>query len=201
MRRVLGAAVICGGLAVGYVRWYRPWQLTWGATLEEVERALPGDELVPWPVFDATRAIDVAAPPERVWPWLLQVGVGRGGWYSYDLLDNLGRPSATRVEARWQGLAVGDVVAMSPDGTQGMRVHALDAPCSMVWSSPGTSWAWQLDARVGTDGRPGTRLVTRIRSRPVRGFASLAFALLLELADVWMIRKMLRTLRDRAQAP
>lgn len=183
------------GAVLGYLRWYRPWQLTWGATPDEVARALPGDDLVPRPVFDATRAITIEAPPQEVWPWLVQAGVGRAGWYSYDLLDNLGRPSATQIDPRWQQLAVGDLVPMSPDGTQGIEVLALDAPTSMVWGSPGTSWVWQLDP-VGSE---ATRLVTRIRSRPTGAPSSLAFGVLLELADVWMLRKMLRTVQLRAQ--
>lgn len=183
------------GAVLGYLRWYRPWQLTWGATPDEVARALPGDDLVPRPVFDATRAITIEAPPQEVWPWLVQAGVGRAGWYSYDLLDNLGRPSATQIDPRWQQLAVGDLVPMSPDGTQGIEVLALDAPTSMVWGSPGTSWVWQLDP-IGSE---ATRLVTRIRSRPTGAPSSLAFGVLLELADVWMLRKMLRTVQLRAQ--
>ena len=68
------------------------------------------------PTFNATRAISIAAAPERVWPWLLQVGLTRAGWYSYDILDNLGRRSARRIIPELQGLAPGDVVPMSPDG-------------------------------------------------------------------------------------
>ncbi|WP_159808471.1 hypothetical protein [Cellulomonas citrea] len=187
--------LVAAGAAYGYLRWYRPWQLTWGATPDEVTRALPGDDLVPRPVFDATRAITIEAPPHEVWPWLVQAGVGRAGWYSYDLLDNLGRPSASEINPQWQQLAVGDLVPMSPDGTQGIEVLALDAPTSMVWGSPGTSWVWQLDP-VGSE---ATRLVTRIRSRPTGAPSSLAFGVLLELADVWMLRKMLRTVQLRAQ--
>ncbi|MCG2803344.1 MAG: hypothetical protein L6311_14785 [Cellulomonas sp.] len=195
-RRVVLPLTLLAGAVVGYLRWYRPWQLTWGATPDEVTRTLPGDDLVARPVFDATRAITIEAPPQAVWPWLVQVGIGRAGWYSYDLLDNLGRPSATQILPQWQHLAVGDVVPMSPDGTQGIEVLALDEPTSMVWGSPGTSWVWQLDP-VGTS---TTRLVTRIRSRPRHDPGSLAFAVLVELADVWMMRKMLLTLQARAAA-
>ncbi|MCL3861173.1 hypothetical protein [Actinotalea sp. K2] len=177
-----------------YLRVVRPWQLTWGATQAEVAAAMPGDELVARPVFDATRAITIQAPPAAVWPWLVQVGVGRAGWYSYDLLDNLGRPSADRILPEHQGLTVGDVVPMSPDGTQGVTVQSMHAPNSMVWGSPGTSWAWQLEPL----GHGATRLVTRIRSRPQPTPFSLAFAVLLELADIWMLRRMLLTVRRRA---
>ncbi|WP_269172701.1 hypothetical protein [Modestobacter sp. VKM Ac-2981] len=174
----------------------RPRQLTWGATADEVSRPLPGDDLVACPTFLATRAISVAAPPEEIWPWLVQVGVTRAGWYSYDLLDNLGRPSARRVVPELQNLAPGDVVPMSPDGRQGLRVHAMDPPRTMVWGTPGdTTWVWQLEPRP--DGT--TRVLTRIRSR-IRLFPmSIAFSVLLEVADFWMIRKMLLNLRDRAE--
>ena len=148
------------------------------------------------PTFNATRAITICAPPDEVWPWLVQVGLTRAGWYSYDLLDNLGHASAQRIIPEFQHLAVGDIVPMSPDGTQGIEVYSMDAPTSMVWSAPGeTSWAWQLDAR--SDGT--TRLITRIRSRMRPNPRSIAFYAVVELADIWMIRKMLLNLRDRAE--
>ena len=180
-----------------YVRYVRPWQLTWGATPEEISRALPSDDLVPAPTFNATRAITVAAPPERIWPWLVQTGLTRAGWYSYDLLDNLGRTSARQIVPELQHLAVGDVVPMSPDGRHGMRVHAMDPPSSMIWGTPGdTTWTWQLDPR--SDG--STRLISRVRSR-YRWFSpAIAFSVLLEFGDIWMMRKMLLNLRDRAES-
>jgi hypothetical protein len=62
-----------------------------------VSRSQPGDELVTRPSFNATRAITIAAPPEEIWPWLIQVGLTRAGWYSYNILDNLGHPSARHI--------------------------------------------------------------------------------------------------------
>jgi hypothetical protein len=183
--------------AAGHVLFVRPRQLTWGATSEEAKRSLPGDELVARPVFDATRAITIDARPEEIWPWLVQVGLGRAGWYSYDLLDNLGRPSARWVIPELQHVEPGDVLPMSPDGRQGIRVHAVDPPVSMIWGTPGeTTWVWQLDASA--DG--ATRVLTRIHFRPSWRAASVAFWLLLEVADFWMIRKMLLNLRERAEA-
>lgn len=118
--------------ATAYGRYVRPWQLTWGATPAEVSRTLPSDELVQAPHFNATRAITIAAPPDRVWPWLVRMGLTRAGWSSYDILDNLGHTSARRIIPELQILAPGDIVPMSPDGKQGMKVHSMDAPNSMV---------------------------------------------------------------------
>jgi hypothetical protein len=73
---------------------YRRWHLRWGATPSEVADVLPGDDLFPNAQYRSTRAITIDAPPEAVWPWLVQVGSNRAGFYSDDLLDNLGRPSA-----------------------------------------------------------------------------------------------------------
>ena len=184
--------------AMAYLRYVRPWQLTWGATDEEVARRLPSDDLVTRPTFDATRAITLEAPPEQVWPWLVQIGLTRAGWYSYDLLDNLGRPSAREIIPDLQNLRPGDIVPMSPDGKQGMAVLSVDAPTSMVWGEPGgTTWAWQLDE---TD-TGGTRLVTRVRSRYLWFSPSIAFSMLVEFGDIWMMRKMLLNLRERTAMP
>lgn len=188
------AVAIAAGAYIGLVR---PRQLTWGATRDEVSRPLPGDDLVNRPTFNATRAISIAAPPEDVWPWLVQVGTTRAGWYSYDLLDNFGHPSARRILPEYQALAAGDVIPMSPDGAQGLAVHSLNPPHWMIWGTPGdTSWLWQLHA--GPNGT--TRLITRIRSRIQPTPMSVAFAVLIEVADFWMIRKMMLNLRQRAEA-
>lgn len=190
---VLFVILAAGGM---YLRYIRPWQLTWGATPEEVSRPMPGDELVSKPTFNATRAITIGAAPERIWPWLVQVGLGRGGWYSYDILDNLGRPSARRIIPELQNLAVGDILPMSPDGKHGIQVQRMDPPLSMVWGAPGdNSWAWQLEPM--SDG--STRLVSRIRAR-YRWFSpAIAFSALVEFGDIWMMRKMLLNLRARAE--
>jgi len=80
----------------------------WGATDEEVAGPYPGAELVPEGKRSPTMAVTINATPEQVWPWLVQMGWGRGGWYFWDLLDNAGRRSATEVHPEWQNLAVGD---------------------------------------------------------------------------------------------
>ena len=191
------AGALACGMSLAYLRVLRPWQLNWGATVDEVNDTLPGDDLVAQPSFNATRAITIAAGPEQIWPWLLQVGVTRAGWYSYDILDNLGRPSARRVLPELQRPGVGDVVPLSPDGKQGPHVLALDLPHSMTWGTlPDTTWLWMCVPRP--DGT--TRLVTRIRAKYRWRSPTIAFSLLVEFADIWMIRRMLLNVREWAEA-
>lgn len=90
--------------------------------------ALPGDEFLPAARAEATHEIDIAAPPASVWPWLVQMGRGRGGWYSYDLLDNGGEPSADRIIPELQHLAVGDLIRMTPTDDGGVAVLVLEPP-------------------------------------------------------------------------
>src|SRR5271167_456036 len=113
----LGMASVAGrlGLALviflaGYLLIYRPQQLHWGATDEEVARAMPGDEIQRQPIFNATRAITIQARPEQTWPWLVQIGYKRAGWYGYDWLDNGGIPSADRIIPSLHHIKVGDTV-------------------------------------------------------------------------------------------
>ncbi len=93
-----------------YGVWVRPRLMRWGATDEEVADPYPGADLVPDGKRAATMAVTIEAPPEQAWPWLVQMGGDRGGWYSWDLLDNGGRPSADEVHPEWQDLALGDYV-------------------------------------------------------------------------------------------
>ncbi|MFN8518641.1 MAG: hypothetical protein U0667_04430 [Chloroflexota bacterium] len=101
----------------------------WGVDPEAAARTMPGDDLVPEADAVDTRAIDIEAPADKVWPWLVQMGYGRAGWYSYDVLD-MDEPSALGIEERWQSLAVGDVLPTHPGG--GFVVKVLDAPKAMV---------------------------------------------------------------------
>jgi hypothetical protein len=120
-------AVSC--LALGaYVIALRPWLLRWGANKEEVAGPYRGANLVPNGIRAATMAVTIEAPPERVWPWLAQMGYERAGWYSWDRLDNGGRPSADRIHAEWQEIKLGDrLTAWSPEGpTSAWEVAALE---------------------------------------------------------------------------
>ncbi|MEV4002585.1 hypothetical protein [Actinomadura sp. NPDC049753] len=122
--RVRGLALACGA-AAAYAAAIRPALLSWGATYTEADTSYPSDELIENATGQSTMAVSLPAPPEAVWPWLVQMGYGRGGWYSWDLLDNRGRPSADRIVPEWQDLAAGDRVPTVPGGTTYFRVEVL----------------------------------------------------------------------------
>jgi len=195
------ASVVLGALAVltgSYWRWIRPWQLTWGSTDDEVAAAMPGDDVVARASFNATRAVSIAAPPECIYPWLVQMGVGRAGWYSYDVLDNLARPSATVILPEHQQIEVGDVVPMSPDGKQGMRVLDFRKDQWLLWwdGVGDSTWAWSIEA--GEDGT--SRLVSRVRMRYRWLSPSILFGLLVEFFDLAMMRRAMFGIKQRAEA-
>jgi hypothetical protein len=174
----------------------RPWHSHWGATRAEVAAPMPGDEVLPRAQLRATRAITVAVPPEEVWPWLVQVDCLRAGWYADDLLDNLAHPSARHIVPELQDLEVGRWLPMAPQPTEttSFVVDSFQAPEWMLWRTPTSTWAWRL-APV-PDGR--TRLISRLRftydwRHPIGIF-------LLELGDWPMMRRMLRGIRERAEA-
>ncbi|HEV3484467.1 MAG TPA: hypothetical protein VG106_03600 [Vicinamibacterales bacterium] len=178
----------------------RRWHGRWGATDEEVGMSLPGDDLVPGCQVNWTRAITIAAPPEAVWPWLVQVGFGKAGFYSNDLLDNLGHPSADRIDPRFQQVRIGDWVPMfsKVNETTAFRVHSFERPGYLVWRKRDSTWAWRLIPLP--DGR--TRLVTRLRQLydwKAPGGALLTIALM-EFGDFPMIRRMLKGIKERAEA-
>jgi hypothetical protein len=122
LRRALGwTLIILGTLGYAYQALARPWHLRWGATDAEVAAALPGDELVPGVPVISTRAITIDAPAEAVWPWVAQIGQGRGGFYSYAWLENLigcAIVNAERIEPAWQSPRPGDLVKMTPSPEQ-----------------------------------------------------------------------------------
>jgi len=175
---------------------YRRWHTGWGATPTERTAAMAGDELIIGPHFTPTRAVTIDAPPEAVWPWIVQMGYGRAGWYSYDLVDNLGHHSAERIEPRWQDVHLGDAVPMSGrvDDRTAFRVCALTPYRAIVWAKPDSTWSWRL--RPTATG--GTRLVTRVRARYTGPGAPLSAALM-EIGDFPMMRRCLLGIKARAE--
>jgi hypothetical protein len=124
--RILGLLAAALGLVGGYTFAVRPRLVRWGATDEEVRQPFPGADLVPDGMRTATMAVTIDAPPSRAWPWLVQMGVDRGGWYSWDRLDNFARRSAERIHPEWQAIAVGDRMTAKPDGSEWWEVAALE---------------------------------------------------------------------------
>jgi len=136
----------------------------------ERSRALPGDELISAPVGSLTHAVTIRRSPREVWPWLAQMGAGRGGWYSYDCIDNGGQPSADQILPQFQAITVGTVFPALPGVTDGFVLIQFEPERSLVlaWPSPDrhylTTWAFILQER-----EPGvTRLLAR--SRAGRGY-------------------------------
>ena len=109
-----------------YALGVRPRILRAGASDEEVRGSFPGAQVIPGGRRGATMAVTIDAPPSQVWPWLVQMGCDRAGWYSWDRLDNGGVPSAERIHPEWQGLVVGDRLASTPSGRAWFQVAALD---------------------------------------------------------------------------
>ncbi len=192
-----------GAAGTGLVaRW---WYLRWGATGEEVRTALPGDRLVADADLTATRAITIRATAAHVWPWLAQLGQGRGGFYSYDRLENLvgcDIHSADRVVPQWQSMKVGDDIRLHPD--VGLVVAEVDpgrvlvlrggVPIGRAPAPYDFTWAFVL--REGLDGT--TRLVVRERYSYSRWWSGLLVEPV-ELVSAVMSQRMLRGIRNRAE--
>lgn len=122
MRRL---ALALGALAA-YALLIRPRIVRWGATDDEVNSLFPGQELIPNGLRSSTMAVTIDAPPSEVWPWLLQMGYRRAGWYSWDRLDNFGRHSAESLHPEWQSVKVGDMLA-GPGATDMERAWEVAA--------------------------------------------------------------------------
>src|SRR5262245_28114893 len=138
--RILSGAGLALGLLASYPLFWRYRFLTWGATPDEVASNLRGDELLPEAHLVTTKAIAIHAPPERVWPWLVQMGSGRAGTYTYDWIDNLfglDMHSAQVILPQFQNLEAGDSY---PFGSGTMHVEALEPGRLLVTRVP--EWNW-----------------------------------------------------------
>jgi hypothetical protein len=199
LRQVALVGVAGGaGLLGAYLRIIRPWTLRWGATDEEVGRPLPGDRLMTRPGFKATRAITIAARPEYVWPWLVQLGSGRAGWYAIDRIDNAGVPSAQTIRPELQDLQVGDLVPMVVGQEIGPRVKELEPNRRMLWwdGRGEFTWEWLLEP---IDGRR-TRLLCRVQEAyPPLWSRRMLYAAVASTGDIVMGRRQLRGIKARAE--
>ena len=183
----------------------RRWQLRWGATAQESGESLPGDDLISVPDLAATRAITIGAAAGQVWPWIAQLGQGRGGFYSYDFLENLAGcdiHSADQIVPGWQDVEVGDQIRLAPQVALAVawlepgRSLVLRGGVPMGDTSPPYDFTWAFVLREDLPGT--TRLLVRERYGYTRPWARL----LVEPAEAVsfvMSQKMLRGIRDRAE--
>jgi hypothetical protein len=174
------------------------------ATRDEWTRPLPGDDLIPTPIESLTHAITIHRPSREVWPWIAQMGAGtRGGWYSYDCIDNGGRRSADRIRPDLQSVDVGTLFPARPGAIDGFRVLRQESGVSLVlgWLASGTplvTWAFLLD---GVD-ETITRLVVRARADrdyPFHGLPRLVGTPIIRLAHFVMERKQLLGIAQRVE--
>ena len=169
-----------------FSRWIRTSMLrdiarTLGRPPSDEKRDLPGDELIKAARASSTMSVDIEAPADRVWPWLVQMGCRRAGWYSIDRLDNGGLPSADHIVGDLQHIAVGDILPATPRGDEGFAVLRVDPNRVLVLGSPSllpdataknlkwsmasapydATWSFVLEP-IGDD---ATRLITRVRAQ------------------------------------
>jgi hypothetical protein len=196
-----GLSVVVLAAVAAYWFPIRRWFMRWGATPLDRVRVMRGDDLVANPTYSATLAVTVAAPPDCIWPWLVQMGYRRGGLYSYDWLDRLfgylDRPSADRILPEFQHLAVGDEIPIGRAG--GFPVTAIEPGRELVLSGTGDGfqWVWQFGLYPINDAR--TRLVSRNAVRVPGTAGSWLFMRVIEPTAFLMTRRMLVGLKHRAE--
>ena len=193
-------------LTLAVLYWFpiRRWFGRWGTTRADLARTMIGDAVIVNPTHSATHAVTVNAPPEDIWPWLVQMGYRRGGLYSYDWLDRLfgilDRPSANEVLPEFQHLAIGDKkILLGPRPGEELIVTALEPSRALVlsYNAHGFQWVWQFGLYALPDNR--TRLVTRGTERVPNTAGGWLFMRLMEPAAFVMTRRMLLGLKQRAE--
>jgi hypothetical protein len=211
-RTLVGAAAVggLGALAAAYIFGVRPWHLRWGATDEELTAWLPGDEVMPDADLQVTHAVTIEAPPEKVWRWLVQIGQNRGGFYSYDWLENLfglDIHNTDELRPEWQELKVGDFVRGAREGWLGGKfddkagwyVVGLEPNRHLILRDEIDHGSWVFVLRPFDENK--TRLIVRVRGERGETFTTKLYSYgLLEPAHFLMERKMLLTLKEKAEA-
>lgn len=216
---LLGGATALGALGA-YELCLKPRIFSWGATREECLRTWPGDEFTPETLGICTRAITIQATPEQIWPWVMQIGQDRAGYYSYTWLENLFRAEMSntfRLVPEWQRRSVGDDLWMAAkhnyQGRARMTVAYIDPFRAMVnvayadrdsalnlkWAPHG-SWNFLLQPiSSAASSSPITRLIMRSVLPEKMGLAARALSLFWDPAHFVMERKMMRTIKQLAE--
>jgi hypothetical protein len=218
---------VAGAAFIMFVLLFSPllkgWYRGWGATPAEVKKKLPGDELIPHPRMQSTRAITIQAPPAAVWPWLLQFGLKRGGWYSYDFLEAMAGAagfvdghSTWRIIPELQDLKVGDKVWMHPRILP-LTVAAMEPERALVFHTRldletkaffelgekmpakyvNSNWVFFLER----SGKKATRLLVRSRLDygPSNLINTIAWRVFTDPISFVMERRMLLNVKKRAE--
>lgn len=203
-----GGLVVLGVLVgVGLLYWFalEPWMARMGASDSEVTRSLPGDDLVPGAILRSTRSITIQASPEQVWAWVVQMGQGRGGLYSYEDLENLAGcdiHNASRILPEFQSLKVGDVFRLGPQGYPYFDVMGVEPGRALILGTQNPqiqysgSWVFYLESA----GTGQTRLIVRSLGAYQPDLGNfITWRVITEPLSFVMEQKMLRGIRDRAE--
>lgn len=197
MNTLLLFLLLAGGLALVYLFIIRPWQLTWGATKDEINQSLPGDDIVNKPHFVATRAVSIQVPPAEVWKWIIQIGSARAGFYSIDLIDNANQPSAREILPEYQKIELDAFIPFTPDQKNGMWVKGFKEDEHILWwdrKGNGT-WVWYLRQNKAGE----TRLMTRLQTRYDFSFPWIIYYIFYDFGDILMMSKCLLGIKRRAE--
>ncbi len=214
---ILGGLVAAGtAFIVTYIVAIRPWHLRWGSTDEEVDLSLPGDDLVVNAKLKATHSITINASPAHIWPWLVQIGQGRGGFYSYDWIENtmgLEIHTAEQILTEYQDLNVGDLIPLSEDEF-GVPVAILDPEKTLVLHGdtrepgPGSApvmkegdhmavvWGFHLIPQENGSTRLVERILIDWNESPLN---TVFYRVFLEPGSFIMEQKMLRGIKERVE--
>ncbi len=203
----LGAAAIAASIVTSPL--LRPWYRKWGASDAEVGMSLPGDELVPDPRLESTRAITIQAPASVIWPWLVQMGQGRGGLYSYQRLENLigcDIHNADRIISEHQNLKVGDRVRLTPQDNPSFDVATIVPDSTLILrgeipnpQGKPTTWIWIFYLNPIQEGT--TRLILRSRLDYASSFGNtLMWRVFTDPIAFNMERQMLQGIKARVEA-
>lgn len=182
----------------------RPWSLRWGASDSELSLRLPGDELMVVAARQVTRAISIRAKPEKIYPWLIQMGSGRAGLYSYDWFEtNILRcpiRNAEQIAQQWQSTKLGDSFRLCPEGSGPPIVYTVARlepnRAFVVGVHEAASWqhTWAFVLEPQADG--SSRLIVRSRTQTAQ-----AWQTLIEFGEFIMERGMMLGIKERAERP
>jgi hypothetical protein len=207
--KALAGVAAVGGALAAYNYKIRPWHLRWGATKDETIEFLPGDDVKPEAEIQVTHAVTIDAPPETVWKWLVQIGQDRGGFYSYDWIENmfgLEIHNTDEIKPDWQRLKVGDWVRSAHVDWLGGRfknkagwfIVRMEENRALVLRDEIEHGSWSFILRAVDENK--TRLIIRARGKKPESLPLKIFHYgFFEPAHFIMERKMLLTLKKRAE--